>query len=124
MSGSNLTEGVETPPPQCCTGRKSPVLLRLKGTSSRKKVSSNERAWKTQKTIHHRPQCAKCFWRYSISKSGTWAGWTSPFRRFSASSSLKYDVTDAMLPGNDKLKVQCLRSLLFDLFETLQTVRA
>ena len=48
--------------------------------------------------------------------------WTSPFCRFSALFSLKYDVTDAMLQYNEKTKVQYLRSLLFDLFETLQAV--
>ena len=37
--------------------------------------------------------------------------------------SIKYDVTDAILQDNEKLKVQYLRSLLFDLFETLQAVR-
>ena len=78
---------------------------------------------KCKKTSHHRPQCAKWFSRYSISKSGIWARWTSPFCRFSASFSIKYDVTDAMLQDNEKLKVQYLRSLLFDLFETLQAVR-
>ena len=33
---------------------------------------------------HHRPQCAKWFSRYFVSKSGIWARWTSPFRRFLA----------------------------------------
>ena len=47
----------------------------------------------------------------------------SPFCRFQASFSLKYDVTDAILQGSEKIKVQYLRSLLFDLFETLQAVR-
>ena len=73
-----------------------------------------------KKTSHHRPQCAKWFSRYSISKSGIW---TSPFCKFSASLSIKYDVTDAILQDNEKMKVQNLRSLLFDLFETLQGVR-
>ena len=76
-----------------------------------------------KKTSHHRPQCAKWFSRYSISKSGIWARWTSPFCRFSASFSIKYDVTDAILQDNEKMKVQYLRSLLLDLFETLQGVR-
>ena len=76
-----------------------------------------------QKTNHDRLQCAKWFSRYSISKSGIWARWTSPFCRFSASFSIKYDVTDAILQDNEKMKVQHLRSLLFDLFETLQAVR-
>ena len=78
---------------------------------------------KCKKTSHHRPQCAKFFSRYSISKSGIWARWTSPFCKFSASFSIKYDVTDAILQDNEKLKVQYFRSLLFDLFETLQAVR-
>ena len=66
-----------------------PLIVYIKGNSGRKKLSSNERAW--QKTSHHhRPQCAKWFSRYSISKSGIWARWTSPFCRFSASFSFKY----------------------------------
>ena len=40
------------------------------------------------KTSHRRPQCAKWFSRYSIFKSGIWAGWTSPFCRLSTSFSL------------------------------------
>ena len=75
-------------------------------------------------TSHYRPQCAKWFSRYSISKSGIWARWISPFCMFSASFSIKYDVTDAILQRNEKLKVQYLRSLLFHLFEILQAVRA
>ena len=43
--------------------------------------------------------------------------------RFSTSFSLKHDVTDAMLQDNEKMKVQYLRSFLFDLFETLQAIR-
>ena len=78
---------------------------------------------KMQKRSHHQPQCAKFFSRYCISKSGIWARWTSPFCRFSASFSIKYDVTDAVLQGSEKMKAQYLRSLLFDLFETLQAVR-
>ena len=77
-----------------------------------------------QKTSHYRPQCAKWFLRYSISKSGIWARWISPFCRFSASFSIKYELTDAILQDNEKMKVQYLRSLLFDLFETLQAVIA
>ena len=72
---------------------------------------------KCKKASHHRPECAKRFSRYSISKSGIWARWTS------ASFSIKYDVTDAIPQDNLKMKVQHLRSLLFDLFETLQAVR-
>ena len=45
------------------------------------------------------------------------------FIGFQPRFSLKYDVTDAMLQNNEKLKVQYLSSLLFDLFETLQAVR-
>ena len=79
---------------------------------------------KCNKTSHYRPQCAKWLSRFSISKSRIWARWISPFCRFSASFSIKYDVTDALLQDNEKMKVQYLRSLLFDLFETLQAVRA
>ena len=77
---------------------------------------------KCKKTSHHRPQCAKWFSRYSISKSGIWERWTSSFCSFSTSFSIKYYVTDAILQDNEKLNVQYLRSLLFDLFETLQVV--
>ena len=95
----------------------------VKGHLRSKKTQMKERE-KCKKTSHYRPQCAKWFSRYSISKSGIWARWISPFCRFSASFSIKYDVTDAILQDNEKMKVQCLRSLLFDLFETLQAVRA
>ena len=78
---------------------------------------------KCKTTSHHRLQSAKWFSRFSISKSGIWARWTLPFCRFSASFSIKYDVTDAILQDNEKMKVQYLRSLLFNLFETLQAVR-
>ena len=47
----------------------------------------------------------------------------SPFCRFLASFSLKYDVTDTILQDIEKMRVQYLRSLLFDSFEILQTVR-
>ena len=50
---------------------------------------------KYKNTSHYQPQCAKFFSRYSISNSGIWARWTSPFCRFSASFSIKYDITDA-----------------------------
>ena len=50
--------------------------------------------------------------------------WTSPFCRLVASFSLKYDVTDAMLQDIEKMKVQYLMSLLFDLFEILQAARS
>ena len=78
---------------------------------------------KCKKTSRQRPQCAKWFSRYLISKSRIWVRWTSPFCRFSVSFSLKYDVTDPILQDNEKMKVEYLRSLLFDLFETLQAVR-
>ena len=77
-----------------------------------------------KETSHYRPQCAKWFSRYSNSKSGIWVRWASPFCRFSASFSLKYDVRDAILQDIEKMKVQYLMSLLFDLFEILQAVRS
>ena len=58
---------------------------------------------KCKQTCHHRPECAKWFSRYSISKSGFWARSNLPFCRFSASISLKYDVIDAMPQDNKKL---------------------
>ena len=57
--------------------------------------------------------------RYSVSNSGIWARWTSPFCKLS----LKYDVTEAMVQDNSKMKVQYLSSLLFDLFESLHAIR-
>ena len=47
-----------------------------------------------------------------------------PFCRFLASFSLKYDVTEAMPQDIEKMKVQYLMSLLFDLLEILQAVRS
>ena len=90
---------------------------------SKKSLAQMREREKCKKTSHQRPQCAKWFSRYFTSKSGIWARWTSPFCRFSASFSLKYDVTDAILQDNEKMKVEYLRSLMFDLFETLQAVR-
>ena len=99
------------------------VIVFLKGTSSRKKSLAQMTEHKKCKTTsHYRPQCTKWFSRYSISKSGTWAIWTSPFCRFLASIPLKYDITDAMLQDIEKMKVQYLMSLLFDLFEILQDI--
>ena len=96
----------------------------VKGNLQSKKVKVKWKSVKNAKeTSHHRPQFTKWFSRYSISKSGIWERWTSLFCRFSASFSIKYDVTDAILQDIQKLKVQYLRSLLFDLFETLQAVR-
>ena len=83
----------------------------------------NERE-KCKKTSYHRPQCAIAMVLEIFHfKSGIWARWTSPFGRFSASFSLKYDVTEAILQDIEKMKVEYLRSLLFDLFETLQVLR-
>ena len=64
---------------------------------SKKSYAQMKERVKYKKTSHHRPQCAQWFSRYSISKSGIWAIWASPFCRFLASFSLKCDVTDAML---------------------------
>ena len=90
---------------------------------SKKSYAHIKEREKCEKTSHHRLQCTKWFSRYSISKSGILARWTSPFCRYSASVSLKYDVTEEVLQDNEKMKVQYFRSLLFDLFETLQAVR-
>ena len=55
---------------------------------------------------------------------GIWARWSLPFCRFSASFLLKYDITDPMLKDREKkMKMQYLRSLLYDLFETLEVIR-
>ena len=89
----------------------------------KKNLAQMKEREKCKKTSNHRPQCVKWFLRYSISKSGIWATWTLPFCRFSASFSIKYDVTDAILQDNEKMKVQYLRRLLLDLFETLLGVR-
>ena len=64
-----------------------------------------------QKTSYHRPQCAKWFSRYSISKSRIRTRWRSPFCRFSVSFSLKYDIPDAILQDVEKMKAQYLMSL-------------
>ena len=97
----------------------------LKGTSDRKSLAQmKERQKCKEKTSHHRPQCAKWFSRYSTSKSGISAIWTSPFCRFLASIPLKFDVTDTMLQDIQKMKVQYLMILLFDLFEICQDVRS
>ena len=48
----------------------------------------------------------------------------SPFCRFLASIPFKYDVTHAMLQDIEKMKVQYLINLWFDLFEILQAVRS
>ena len=47
----------------------------------------------------------------------------SPFCTFLASIPLKNYVTDVMLQDIEKMKVQYLMNLLFDLFEILQAVR-
>ena len=78
------------------------ILITGKFQSKKCRAQMKERE-KCKQTSHHWPQCAKWFSRYSISKSGFWARWTLPFCRFSASFSLKYDVTDAMLQDNKKL---------------------
>ena len=88
----------------------------------KKSLAQMKEREKCKTTSHHWPQCTKWFSRYSISKSGIWAIWTLPFCRFLASIPLKYDVTDTMLQDIEKMKVQYLMSLLFDLFEILQAI--
>ena len=97
----------------------------LKDTSGRKnnatlKSKSVKNARKRAITDLNAPNGSRDI---SFQSQEIWARWTSPFCRFSASFSLKYDVTDAILQDNEKMKVEYLRSLLFDLFETLQSVR-
>ena len=93
----------------CSKNQEDRHLPFLKGQlHSKNKLSSNERAWKCQKMSPNWPQCAKWFPRYLISKSGIWARWKSPFWKSSASFSRKYDVTNAILQENEKMKVQHL----------------
>ena len=80
-------------------------IVSFKGKLRSIKVKLKWKSVKNEKKTSHRwPQCIKWFSRYSNSKSGTWARWTSPFCRFSPSFSLKYDVTDAILQDNEKWK--------------------
>ena len=93
-------------------------------TPVKKKLSSNERARKMQNnraiTDLNAPNSSRDI---PFQKSRIWARWTSPFCRFSASFSLKYDVIDVTLQDTEKTKVQYLRSRPFDMFETLQAIR-
>ena len=57
-----------------------------------------------KKISHHWPQSAKWFSRYPTSNSGILASWTSPFCRFLASFSLKYDVKHSILQGIENNK--------------------
>ena len=84
--------------------RNFPPLL-LKGKSGQKVSEAQMKKYeKCKTTSHHWPQCANWFSRYRILKSGFCARWTSPFCRFLASFSLKYDVTDAILQDKEKWK--------------------
>ena len=84
-------------------GLKLSEFILIKGKIQSKKICAqmkDREKWK--QTSHHQLHCAKWFSRYSISNSGFWARRTLPFCRFSASLSLKYDVTDAMLQDSQK----------------------
>ena len=110
------------PAPSSTRIKKSSELFVKGNLQSKKSLAQMIKREKCKKMSHHRPQCVKWFSRYPISKSGIWARWTSPFCRFLATFSIKYDVTDALLRDIEKMKVRYLRSLLFDLFEILQAV--
>ena len=74
-----------------------------KGKLQSKKVKLKRKSMENEKKMsHHWHQCAKWFSRYPIPKSAIWARWTSPFCRFLASFSLKYDITDAILQDIEK----------------------
>ena len=90
----------------------------LKGTKI-----SNSREKKSMK-IATKKETIKWFSRYPIPKSGISAEWTSPFCRFLASFSFRYDITDAILQGIEKMKAHYLKNLLLDLFEILQAFRS
>ena len=92
------------------------ILSKKSHTYNLKLMKEYKKIQKKKNMSHHWPQCAKWFLRYLIPKSAIWARWALPFCRFLASFSLKYDVTDAILQDIEKMKVQYLRSLLFDLF--------
>ena len=81
------------------------LMGNLKGKSGQKiSWAETKEHEKCNKMSHHWPQCATWFSRYRILKSGVWARWTSPFCRFLASFSFKYDVTDAILQDDKKWK--------------------
>ena len=79
---------------------------------------------KCKKTSRHRPQCAIMVLEIFHFKVRNLGKMDIAILRFSASFSLKYDITDAILQDIEKIKVQYLMSLLFDLFEILQAVRS
>ena len=91
---------------------------------SKNKLSSKKEHDKCRKTSPHWCQCTEWFSRYPIPKSGIWARWMPPFWKLElkASFSQKYEVTNAILWDNEKMKVQYLRNPLFDLFQILQAV--
>ena len=93
----------------------------LKGISGQKKLHPNEIKYATKGAItdHNAPNGS----RDTLIQSQEFEQDVHRHCRFSASFSLKYDVAGAMLQDNEKIKVQYLRNLLFDLFETLQAVR-
>ena len=46
-----------------------------------------------------------------------------PSQEFGQDGHPKHDVTDAMLQNKEKMKVEYISSLLFDLFKTLHAIR-
>ena len=91
---------------------------------SKIKLSSNERPYKMQRNEPSLTSMRQMVLEIFHFKVRNLSNMASPFCRFLASFSLKYDVIDAMLQDLEKMKVQYLMSLLFDLFEILQAVRS
>ena len=100
----------------------SPFKSVFKGNlQSKIKLSSHEKAWKMQKNEPLPTSMHQMVLEIFHFKVRNFSNMDAPFCRFLASFSLKYDVTDAMLQDIEKMKVQYLMNLLFDI---LQAVRS
>ena len=111
MTNFDILQGKLEPPPKKGNRR------------SRKKLSSNERAWKMQKNEPSPTSMRQMVLEIFHFKVRSLGKMDIAILQVSASFSNKYDVTDEILQDNDKMKVQYLRSSLFQLFETLQAIR-
>ena len=67
----------------------------LKGTSGRKKSYPQMKEGENAKNEPLPTSTCQMVFEIFHFKVRNWARWTSPFRRFSASFSIKYDVTDS-----------------------------